>query len=159
MEVPNIKHCAIDLQRDSGYCWPMTKIIPDIPAQSPESIAAHIKTLELKRTQALVEKNMAVARALHAPEYQLITPGGKTFTRESYLHAIESGELNYAKWEAGPMQVRATERMAVVRYQANLVFSSGNSIRCWHTDTYECIDGTWRAVWSQATAYPAQNAE
>ncbi len=149
----------IDLRGDSTYRCPMSNTHDGIPAQSPESIAAHVRTLEIKRTQALVAKDMVVARAMHAPEYQLITPAGKTFTRESYLHAIESGELNYAKWEAGPMQVRATERMAVVRYQANLVFSSGNSIRCWHTDTYECIDGTWRAVWSQATAYPAQNAE
>ena len=84
---------------------------------------------------------------------QLITPAGKTFTRESYLHAIESGELNYAKWEIGPMQVRVSERMAMVRYQAKLVFASGNSIRCWHSDLYELIDEEWRAVWSQATAY------
>jgi hypothetical protein len=135
----------------------MIKNTSGIPAQSSESIAAHIRMLEIKRTQALVAKDMVVARAMHAPEYQLITPAGKTFTRESYLHAIESGELNYAKWEAGPMQVRATEQMAVVRYQANLEFASGNSVRCWHTDMYELLDGEWRAVWSQATATPAQN--
>ncbi len=121
--------------------------------QSLESIATHLRALEHKRTQALLNKDIGAARALHAADYQLITPAGKTFTRESYLHAIESGELNYAKWEIGPMQVRVSERMAMVRYQAKLVFASGNSIRCWHSDLYELIDEEWRAVWSQATAY------
>ncbi len=45
--------------------------------------AAFICDLERARTQSLVGKNFALARRLHAPEYQRITPGGKTVDGES----------------------------------------------------------------------------
>lgn len=93
---------------------------------------------------------------LHAEEYQLVTPSGRTFGRERYLRDIEAGNLNYRRWEAGPIEVRATERMAIVRYQATLELGSadvrGTPFQCWHTDSYELKHGQWQAVWSQATA-------
>lgn len=46
------------------------------------------RLLERQRTAALVQRDMNTAWTLHAPEYQLITPGGKTFTRERHLDAI-----------------------------------------------------------------------
>lgn len=116
------------------------------------ALAIHIRSLELQRTQALVARDIALAAALHADDYQLITPAGKTFTKAAYLSAIEAGELIYARWEAGEMAVRVSPAMAIVRYPVTLAFPSGNTVHCWHTDSYELRDGQWLAVWSQATA-------
>ncbi|MES2947651.1 MAG: nuclear transport factor 2 family protein [Pseudomonadota bacterium] len=112
------------------------------------------RNLERKRTQALVEQDMALAEELHAPQYHLITPGGKSFNRQNYLSDIASGSLRYVQWELGSIEVRSSASMGVVRYQALLKFPSGNAIACWHTDSYELHDGQWKAVWSQATAIP-----
>jgi Domain of unknown function (DUF4440) len=89
-------------------------------AASFASIADFIRELEIKRTCALVECDMALLWQLHAPDYQLITPLGRTYTRERYLGEIESGTLRYLRWEHSVMNVRVSERMAIVRYQATL---------------------------------------
>ena len=109
------------------------------------------RSLERKRTQALVSADIGLARTMHAPDYQLVTPGGTTFTLDAYLDAISTGTLRYSKWDVGPMEVRQSPKMAIVRYKARLEFPSGNVIFCWHTDSYERADGGWKAIWSQAT--------
>jgi hypothetical protein len=112
------------------------------------------RVLEARRTRALVERDLATFEELHAPEYQLITPAGKVFSREAYLGAIRA-EPFYAAWEAeGAMSVRHSAHMAVVRYQAKLRFPSGRVVICWHTDSYELRAQGWQAVWSQATEVP-----
>lgn len=116
------------------------------------SLSDHLRALELRRTQALVARDLALADQLHAPEYQLITPAGKCFDKAGYLAAIASGDLTYTRWDAGTMEVRLAVGMALVRYRASLAFPSGNVVNCWHTDSYELRDGHWLAVWSQATA-------
>jgi hypothetical protein len=59
---------------------------------------------------------METLSALHAPEYEFITPAGKVFDRQQYVGAIES-EPFYAAWEAGQMAFRISKSMALVRYQ------------------------------------------
>jgi len=108
------------------------------------------RELELRRTRALVERDMETLNELHAPEYELITPAGKLFDRKRYLGAIES-EPFYAAWEVGEMACRISPSMAIVRYKARLTFPSGREVTCWHTDAYENRAGLWQAVWSQAT--------
>lgn len=116
------------------------------------TLSERIMSLELQRTEALVARNIQLAATLHADDYQLITPAGKTFTKVAYLSAIETGDLVYTRWEAGEMAVRVSPAMAVVRYPVTLAFPSGTTVHCWHTDSYELRDGQWLAVWSQATA-------
>ena len=112
---------------------------------------AFFRELEARRTRALVERDLATLEQLHAPEYQLITPAGKVFTREAYLGAIKAGPF-YAAWEPiGEVLVRRSPAMAVVRYAARLRFPSGRVVVCRHTDTYELRSSNWQAVWSQAT--------
>jgi hypothetical protein len=125
----------------------VTQPVQQIAAAPDE---AFFQELELRRTRALVERDMAALQALHAPEYELITPAGKVFDRRRYLGAIES-EPFYASWEAGEMMFRISPSMAIVRYKARLVFPSGREVACWHTDAYENRAGLWQAVWSQAT--------
>jgi hypothetical protein len=108
------------------------------------------RQLELRRTRALVTRDMSVLEELHAPEYELVTPTGRVFSRSAYLEAIER-EPFYAGWEVGEMAFRITTEMAVVRYKARLSFPSGREVICWHLDAYENRAGRWQAVWSQAT--------
>lgn len=125
-------------------------------AASFASTADFIREVETTRIRALVERNKVVLWELHAPDYQLITPLGRTYTRERYLGEIESGTLRYLRWEHSKISVRVSERMAIVRYQATLELDAGEGhgtpFACWHTDSYELADDMWRAVWSQATA-------
>lgn len=110
--------------------------------------------LERRRTQALLRRDIAGARALHAPDYQLITPGGGAFTLEQYLGKIERAELVYLGWELGEVAVRQGADMALLRYRATLTLAGGDErpFQVWHTDSYERREGQWLAVWSQATA-------
>lgn len=115
------------------------------------------RDLEACRTRAIVERDLGAIERLHAPEYQLITPTGRTYSRARYLEMIKA-EPFYAAWEHGPIEVRASAEMAVVRYQAKITLSSGRIVECWHTDTYELRGSAWQAVWSQATELPKASA-
>jgi len=118
--------------------------------------ADFFRALETERAQALVSRDMPVIERLHAPGYQLVTPSGAVFSRERYVSAI-AAEPFYASWDHGPMSVRVSPAMAVVRYRARLGFPSGRVVECWHIDTYELLQGQWQAVWSQATGIPPAN--
>ena len=112
--------------------------------------------LEERRTRALVECDLATLETLHAPEYQLITPTGRVFTRGAYLAAFRDKPF-YAAWEiVSEMGFRLSPQMAIVRYQARIQFPSGRVFLVWHTDSYELRAPGWQATWSQATeAAPA----
>ncbi|HOB95631.1 MAG TPA: nuclear transport factor 2 family protein [Aquabacterium sp.] len=116
--------------------------------------ADDFRTLERRRTQALVDRDLPLIERLHAPDYQLITPAGRVFSRARDLAAIAEAPF-YAGWTHGAMQVRLAPGMALLRYPATITFPSGKVVRCWHTDSYEVIDGDWLAMWSQATPLPA----
>jgi len=122
----------------------------DDPPPQPAD-AAFFAALERRRTQALVQRDLATLEALHAPEYQLVTPAGKVHSRESYLGLVRA-EPFYAAWEiVGEMSVRLAADTAAIRYEARLEFPSGRAVTCWHTDLYERRPAGWQAVWSQAT--------
>ncbi|WP_199922362.1 nuclear transport factor 2 family protein [Microterricola viridarii] len=114
-----------------------------------------IRDLERARLQALVEGDIAAASALHADDFQLVTPIGALLTKAQYLGAVAAGEIDYLAWEPGPIEVRLAGEGATIRYRAELevVFGGHHVARTgyWHTDSYELNDGAWQAVWSQAT--------
>lgn len=105
--------------------------------------------------RALVERDMALAQSLHSPEFHLVTPGGRTRSRDSYLGAVEAGEIRYLKWQAADMMVRQFSDVVLLRYRADLEMPAQaggtSSFACWHTDAYELRDGLWQVVFSQAT--------
>lgn len=119
--------------------------------------ADFFRALEVRRTQALVERDVETIRRLHAPDYELISVPGRVMSLERYL-ALMAQDVFYAKWEHGPMRVHVSQGMAAVRYQARISFPSGNVVACWHTDLYALLAGSWRAVWSQATQLPQDPA-
>jgi len=114
-----------------------------------------LRALEQRRTKALVERDMDLARQLHAPDYELVTPGGRTYGKDDYLGEIASGVLTYHVFEpASDIAVRIVGDAAAVRYRAHIVidFEGGSDDTfAWHTDLYERRDGRWQATWSQAT--------
>jgi Domain of unknown function (DUF4440) len=111
--------------------------------------------IERARLRALVAADIDVAAALHADDFQLITPSGRALSKAEYLGAIESGALRYLSWEPDEITVRLHGSTGVVRYQAVLQTASRGVAnrrgRHWHTDAYELRDGRWQVVWSQAT--------
>ena len=120
-----------------------------------------LRDVERRRLRALVDEDIAAARHLHAPDYQLITPGGAAFTRDEYLADIASGAIDYRVFEpASDIEVKVFSDAGVVRYKAriDIRFSSGgrDGGLFWHTDIYRHADGRWQAVWSQATRIPAE---
>jgi hypothetical protein len=121
--------------------------------------ADYVRALELARIQALLQRDMPLLWQLHAPDYELVSAGGRVFTRERYLHVIESGALQYLRWEPQDIQVRSSPTTALVRYPLTLQLGShdgaGEPFACWHIDAYELRGDVWQAVWSQATKAPA----
>ena len=109
-----------------------------------------LRQLETRRIQAILARDMPLLWQLHSPDYQLVTPAGRTYSRERYLGDIESNTLRYLRWAQGDMEVRACAQMAIIRYQATLELDSGDGtgtpFLCWHTDSYELRDGVWQAV-------------
>ncbi|KAB8066890.1 DUF4440 domain-containing protein [Janthinobacterium violaceinigrum] len=116
----------------------------------------HLREIERRRLRALVDGDLALARALHAEDFQLVTPIGSMLSREEYLGAIAAGHMRYLSWEPGEIAVRLYGDAAVLRYQAQLeIHFAGQAVpraRYWHIDSYERRGGCWQTVWSQATA-------
>ena len=99
---------------------------------------------------------MEVARRLHVDEFQLITPSGNEYSKESYLGDIESGVLDYRVWAPGEITVRLYDDVAVLRYEdiGFQVYAQGQL--AWsgvlrHTNLYERTNGQWQIVWSHAS--------
>jgi hypothetical protein len=113
------------------------------------------RELERTRLDALVRKDMPLARKLHAPDFHLITPTGASYTRDEYLGKVEAGELNYFKWHPREISVRSFPDVVLLRYRADLEMGSHpDSIKafsCWHTDMYERRGDAWQVVLSHAT--------
>ena len=130
----------------------MTTDLPDDLKQ-----AERLRDLERIRLQALVRADMVVAGALHAEDFQLITPMGAALSKEAYLGAIAAGDMTYRTFEPdGEIAVQLAGDMAVIRYRSRLeIIAEGHLTpltHYWHTDLYHRRTGSWQIVWSQATA-------
>jgi hypothetical protein len=125
------------------------------PVAAPADL---LRETERRRLHSLVEGDIETAEALHAHDYQLITPGGASLSKEEYVGGVASGRLDYRLFEAASeMIVRDFDGLGVIRYQARIeILVSGqlDTGLFWHTDVYERRQDTWQAVWSQATRIP-----
>jgi hypothetical protein len=126
--------------------------------------AERLRAIEREQLRSLVAADIGTADRLHHDDFQLITPGGGTLSKEEYLGGVASGEVRYRVFEAeSGIDVRLSERMAALRYRSRLdiVFDGDHAglRRYWHTDLYERdIAGNWRVVWSQATRAAEETA-
>lgn len=147
----------------AGHRWLFSESVQDVDPASfgatmdaPAEDDEFFRDMEYRRTAALVERDMPVIEAMHAPDYKIVTAGGRLFTRERYLGVIAKEPL-YTSWEAGDIEVHRIGASGVMlRYRGVLGFPSGRTRDCWHSDFYERRDGRWQAVASQATEIPAE---
>jgi hypothetical protein len=124
-----------------------------------DTTTGSLARIERDRLRLLVAADVDGAAALHADDFQLITPSGSVLSRDEYLDRIRTGRIDYTRWEPGEIVVRTYGDVAVLRYPAEMVLASGDPtvdatpvvLRLWHTDLYERRDGRWQVVWSQAT--------
>lgn len=121
-----------------------------------QSMSEKLRAIEHSRLRSLVKSDMITADSLHADDFQLINPFGGTLTKDQYLKAIASGEVDYLLWKPGAIEVRLYENAAVLRYQAEIKIKVKSAPdapegKFWHTDLYELRNGQWKVVWSQAT--------
>ena len=96
------------------------------------------------------------AAALHADDFQLVTPSGRALSKDEYLEAVRTHDIiDYATWEAGEIGVRLFGDAAALRYSAEMSFIVDEvptpRRRTWHMDLYERRESRWQVVWSQAT--------
>ncbi len=98
---------------------------------------------------------MEVSDRLHADDFELITPDGGAWSKDTYLGDIAAGTFRYVVFEpTSEIVVRAHGDVALIRYQSRIeLVNDGEpgTLRAWHTDTYERREGAWQIVWSQAT--------
>lgn len=124
--------------------------------QTDGSEAERIRAIERERLGSLVSVDLSTARRLHSDDFQLINPAGAALSKQEYLGALESGQLDYVAWEAGEIAVKLYKDAAVIRYRdARFDVNSGTTAvhrgPMYHTNLYERRDGQWQIVWSQAS--------
>src|SRR5688500_11058583 len=106
-----------------------------------KALAAELRANAERRLKAFCAAGQVVCEALHAPYYQLISPGGATLAKDEYLGQIADGSLHYRRFEPeGDIVVLVLGPSAVaLRYRAAIdaVFPAGHDVdRFWHTDIY-----------------------
>lgn len=126
------------------------------PTRTVASDADAIREIERERLRSLVDVDLDVARRLHTEDFQLINPAGAPLTREEYLGALASGQVDYVAWVAGDITVKVFGDAAVIRYRdTGFDVNSGKDVvhrgPMYHTNLYERRGGEWRIVWSQAS--------
>ena len=58
-----------------------------------------VRETELARLRALVAADAEAAGPLHADDFLLVTPGGRTYDKSQYLGAIADGSVSYEVFE------------------------------------------------------------
>ena len=77
-----------------------------------------IAEIERRRLAALVAGNIETAAALHADDYELITPGDRVYSKDRYLASVASGEIPYVVFEpASDIRARVHGDTAIVRWR------------------------------------------
>ena len=114
-----------------------------------------VREVERSRIRALVEGDLETASRLHAESFQLISPGGRAYSKDEYLGYLASGAIHYELWEVeSEIAIRLHGQMAAIRYRSRMERTAHGQRyvgRFWHTDVYEKKDGQWQLVWTQLT--------
>lgn len=120
-----------------------------------EATVSEIASIERDRLAALVSRDIDRAARIHADDFELVSPSGRVLSKARYLDAVRSGDIAYAAWEPGAIDVRVHGDVAVLRYPAEIAFIVDGAPtvprRYRHMDLYERREGRWQVVWSQAT--------
>ena len=121
------------------------------------SLPDELRELERRRLRSLVAVDLDTAEALHTPDFELVNPGGSTWSRERYLGGIASGDIDYRRFEpVSDIDVMVDGDLAVLRYRSaiDIAVTGGTPgpLAAQHLDVYVREGGgRWRVRWSQAT--------
>ena len=124
---------------------------------SLDDLPDELRALERRRLRSLVEVDLDTAEELHAPDFELVHPGGGTWSRERYLGGIASGDIDYRRFEPlSEIDVMVDGDLAVLRYRSAIDISvtggTPGPLAAQHVDVYVRVaDGRWQVRWSQAT--------
>jgi hypothetical protein len=117
---------------------------------------AEVLALELRAQRDTVNGDAGDLAEVLAPDVQMVTPDGDELTKEEYLDAVGSGDLDFVVFKpVTPIDVRIEGRLAVVTFTSQLdVRADGVHLEhhAWHTVVYEQVERRWQQVWSQVTA-------
>ena len=80
--------------------------------------------VERRRLRALVAADLVAADDLHANDFQLITPRGNSVSKDEYVGAIASGNMNYLLWKPEEMDVRVHLGAGCLRYRSTIKIAS-----------------------------------
>lgn len=114
--------------------------------------------VERQRLRSLVEVRVAEADALHAADFQIVTPSGHTWSKQEYLGGIASGDIDYRRFEPlSEIEVMVDGELAVLRYRSAIETAVNGQepgeLEAWHLDCYRQDErGLWQVRWSQATS-------
>ena len=116
-----------------------------------------LREIERARLACLVEGRVAEADAVYAADFVIVTPSGHTWSKAEYLGGIESGEIDYRRFEpVSAIDVMLDGEVAVLRYKSAIEISVGGrdpgELEAWHLDCYRRTATGWQIRWSQATA-------
>ena len=116
-----------------------------------------ISSLYERMYTAMIAKDEAVLREVHAEDFVLVHMTGMSQTREQYISAIMDGTLNYYSAETEDLQVTVNGDEATLRGRSRVnaaVFGGGR-----HTWRLELLfrlrkeRGVWRFTRSEASTY------
>lgn len=116
-----------------------------------------ISSLYERMYTAMIQKDEAVLREVHAEDFVLVHMTGMHQTREQYISAIMDGTLNYYSAETEDLQVTVNGDEATLRGRSRVnaaVFGGGR-----HTWRLELLfrlrkeRGVWRFTRSEASTY------
>jgi hypothetical protein len=130
-------------------------------AGTATSPANQVRTTERALLRAVAAHDTHAARAMLAPNFQLIDVTGTPETRTEYLTNI-GGQIDFVKDNpVSPISVRVHGISAVARVKLHLKVVAGGQTTdsgAWTTDLLERRQGHWQLVWSQTTAIPNNEA-
>jgi len=66
---------------------------------SSDSAAEEIRSTAGTRMHALVTADLPTLQKMHAADDQLVTPDGDTLSRDDFLDAVGSGDLDYLRFD------------------------------------------------------------
>lgn len=138
-------------------CNPQESTAPGVDA---EEAAAELADVEAIRLAAFVAGDWELLDQLHADDFELVNPAGRTFTKAEYLDPMTNGAFRYLVFEPeGEIRASVHGDAGAVRYQSRLSVRVGENILpegpYRHTDYYERREGRWQVVFSQATPVQA----
>ena len=134
-------------------------VLSATPSIHADEAADKAQILDLEKTcaAAVVKGDFAALKEVFTEDWVLVDSAGQNTSREQIFASLNSGDLKFAAYELGEMNVRVIGDTAVVvghghpRGMLRGEFFDENEV---FTDTFARIGGKWRCILSHSTELP-----